>query len=355
MSTASSATLTCAAGAPVAVNDMIVVVVSADNNGSSGALSLSATMTDTLGNTYTNRQRGNYDPGSAAAGVSLGLWTAEVTKPGTPTITSNYSPNTTAKVMLVYIVTASGGFKPVYSNSAVGAGATTGTPTITTASITTPDMVFGAIGVETNAAVTLDGDTTNGSWSTQSTQTANGGTVTSSQRVAAQFKVVSGTATQTYNPTLTSADTIVGWVSITEVTTPVAPPAVIACSATVPAPGVSVAFTTGFVAISATMFAPTIRAIVPVSAPITVTVTVPQSGFAAPNTTTLRVISTIEYIAMVTNDRAYLRPDADTATGSWSTAPLWSKVDEAHPDDGEVIISESVTSGTTTIAKLSIA
>ena len=32
-----------------------------------------------------------------------------------------------------------------------------------------------------------------------------------------------------------------------------------------------------------------------------------------------------------------IRPDADNAAGTWTTAPLWSKLDESVADDGDFI------------------
>jgi hypothetical protein len=137
----------------------------------------------------------------------------------TDQVTINFSPNTTSKAGAIFKVTPDAGFKLSRLTSAFTAGAATGTPTITTSSITSGDLVVGVLAAETNAAITADADTTNGNWSAQITDTGNTGTVATSMRVASQAKVVTGTATQTYNPTLTSADVIIGWVSFTQIKT----------------------------------------------------------------------------------------------------------------------------------------
>jgi hypothetical protein len=63
--------------------------------------------------------------------------------------------------------------------------------------------------------ITPDADTTNGSWSTQ--QSTAQGTTTNGIAVASQRKVVTATATQTYNVTLDNvADCILGWIQLTE-------------------------------------------------------------------------------------------------------------------------------------------
>jgi hypothetical protein len=95
------------------------------------------------------------------------------------------------------------------------AGSATGTPTVTTATVTIGDVVIAVLAAESNVAVTQDGDSTNGAWSTQMTATGNTGTLLTSSRVAAQTKIVTATATQTYNPTLTSCDNILGWIIFT--------------------------------------------------------------------------------------------------------------------------------------------
>lgn len=48
-------------------------------------------------------------------------------------------------------------------------------------------------------------------------------------------------------------------------------------------------------------------------------------------------------------------PDADDAAGSWTTAPLFSKINEDAPDDSSQISSETlVAPGTTSVAKISL-
>jgi len=48
----------------------------------------------------------------------------------------------------------------------------------------------------------------------------------------------------------------------------------------------------------------------------------------------------------------FARPDADVSAGTWTTAPLWSSIDEAAADDGDLITS-STTSGSTCEVALS--
>jgi hypothetical protein len=58
----------------------------------------------------------------------------------------------------------------------------------------------------------------------------------------------------------------------------------------------------------------------------------------------------VEYVPGPTGQ--FARPDADTAAGTWTTAPLWSKIDETAASDAD-FISSSTTSGSTCTIGLS--
>lgn len=214
-STTSSATLAFDCGASFAVGDMVVVCVSADNNGSGGATSLSS-VTDAQGNTYTQRVNNTQDPGAAAAGQTLGIYTAIVTTAlvTTDDITVNFSPNTAAKAALVWKVVAGATEFPKF----VAAGSTaaaTASPTTGAVSVNSGDVIIGALARESNSTVTADADTTNGNWSTQVSVAGNTGTNATSSQITSQWKVVTATGNQTYNPTATSADLVIGYIEAT--------------------------------------------------------------------------------------------------------------------------------------------
>lgn len=198
------------------VGQMIYIVCVADNNGTSGASSTSATLTSSNGWTYTSRQTALNDPGAAAAGLTLYAWTARVTSTVSETVTVNFSPNTTAKVVAGGGLDSTAGYVDLSTtSSATGSGTA---PTITTGSLASGDVVIGIVGAESRAAVTADSDTTNGSWGTQNTAVADTLTEATSQRFARQVKTVTGSGTQTYNPTLgASADYIIAYLHFTEV------------------------------------------------------------------------------------------------------------------------------------------
>lgn len=218
-STTSTATLAGDCGQQFAVGDMIVVCISCDNNGASGASSLTS-VTDVKSHSYTLVQA-TFDPGAAAAGITAGVAWATITSAmlSSDDITVNFSPNTAAKVAGVWRLRPDSGITIQKVAHAFGAGSTTGAPTITTSSIASGDVVVGVLAGETNTGVVNpgDADTTNGTWSSTalSGAVANSGTAATSASLDIQVKRVTATGTQTFNPSIASCDNIIGWVSFT--------------------------------------------------------------------------------------------------------------------------------------------
>lgn len=202
------------------VGTWLVVVVASDNAGGGGANSLTTTMTDSVGNVYTNR--GGLilnDPTSANAGCTLGIWTAEIALAiSAGTITANFSPDTTRAAGLVYLVTPAQHYTPAYGSAGAGATSTSTTNTITATAVPINYTIFGCTAVEnTIVPATPDADTTNGSWSTQYGQASSSGTAATSMAVAAQWKTVTATGDQTYNLTYDGAnnrDSAVNWITL---------------------------------------------------------------------------------------------------------------------------------------------
>lgn len=91
-----------------------------------------------------------------------------------------------------------------FTHSAAVGTSTGGTPTATTIGTTQPaagNLVIGLLGSETDANATRDSDTTNGSWSTLSFTRTTGGNAATNVTVGMQYKIVTATGNQTYNPT----------------------------------------------------------------------------------------------------------------------------------------------------------
>lgn len=199
-STTSGATLAIP-GVTASVGEWLIVAVAADNAGTLGAASLQSSMTDSVGNTYTNRTLANRDAGDPNQGTTLGIWTAPVTTAITGgTITANFSPNTTAKAALVKKATPATGEQVNFGSVGTAQLGENDTPSYTTASITSGHTVLFAIAIETDETVTGDTDTTNGVWSALYTALADVGLSSAGQRIASQSKTVTATGTQTWNP-----------------------------------------------------------------------------------------------------------------------------------------------------------
>lgn len=194
-----------------------ILAVAYDNAGSQGADPF-ITISDTPVNAWTTRITVLNDPGAASAGAALRIFTAPISTLTTAnTITVSFgATSVTAKAWtLVEVSTNVAGAVVSYLTGSQATGSGT-TQTITTSSITINNLVFGALGQEGNGTRTGDSDTTNGSWSTA--QSAGFGTTTGGQEIISQYKIVTATGAQTYNPTATAlGDWCIGWISVSEV------------------------------------------------------------------------------------------------------------------------------------------
>lgn len=132
-----------------------------------------------------------------------------------------------------------------------------------------------------------------------------------------------------------------GTTSVTSVSTSITA-TVISSVTTLPSPAVT-SLSISNVPVPVVSASSTLYAITPVSdqsLQLTTPVVVPVASFTPPTI----LLSTIRYF----------RPSSDPSVGSWTVAPLWSKVDEVSPYDSDYISSEGITSGTTSIAKLAL-
>jgi hypothetical protein len=207
----------------IAAGSMGVLCLSFDNAGSAGSTKIlsNATINDSVGNVWTRRLDFIYDPGAANAGVEVGVYTGAITTQMTSsdTITVTFSTATVAKTATWSEISASVGVETYITGAAkcdgCTSGQTSGTPQITTASLTVGDATICFMGGESTAAVTGDSDTTNGNWSTQQTDSSAG-----TNRIASQAKVQTTTgSTQSYDVTLTSCDWQTAYIQVREVTT----------------------------------------------------------------------------------------------------------------------------------------
>lgn len=207
-STSSSATLVTGATITASVGDWLVALIAADNNGTSGAASLTSVQ-DSQSNTWTQRALINRTPGSAAGdGATLGVFVCEgVTNAlSSGTVTANFSPNTISKAIEVYRVQPGAGETIQFvACDATGNKSSTATHDAPTVSVTNGDTIFGAAAIEETATPTGDSDTTNGSWSTLIARVASTGLFASSMGCASQWKTVNATGNQSWAATTGSA------------------------------------------------------------------------------------------------------------------------------------------------------
>ena len=204
----STSTLTSDTNVNAAVGDLLVVLISADNAGTSGAASISS-VSDSNGHTYTQRAKINRDPGSANQGITLGIYTTTVTSAMVnDTVTVSFSPNTTYKCMAVYAITPDSGYTASVKFTDTGTTGNTSPIAYTSSSLDSGEIVLGAYAGETvnfpSGTVTGDSDTTRGSWSTRDWFSAYDGTNFQATLVV-QHKTVTGTGTQTWNISVSTA------------------------------------------------------------------------------------------------------------------------------------------------------
>lgn len=206
---------------------MAVLCVAADNSITGGATNNITTITDSHGNTWTKRQSPIFDNGNASAGVQ-GVIATTMQDKGVlttgSTITVTFADSTTAKTWTLTQVASAANTRVSFITGADSAGQTTTTPTVTSGSITSGDIIIAAAFVEAGTTMTLstdDTDVSNGAWGNSGVSQYNEiGTTTSGSVITSNFKVTTGTGTQTYNLTYSiSSDIIMSWIQLREVAT----------------------------------------------------------------------------------------------------------------------------------------
>ena len=200
---------------PIAVDDMIIVRVAADNL---SATTPTMTVSDPSGNTYSQVAFAGINA-TAAAGVVGGLFACTATSAvaAGQNITVTFSGSVAHKAgyaesFLKFSSTPRAGETPASGASS--------TPSVTSVSASTGDLVIGMAAVETRFVPSAyDSDTSNGSWSTGFVrQSATSGTDNLCVEAVGQWKIVTGAGTQTYNIT---AGASTDWVAHTAVFAPI--------------------------------------------------------------------------------------------------------------------------------------
>jgi len=196
----SSATLD-VTGITAAVGDTLILACAADDAGTAGVSSTSATITDAAGNTWTRLSETNRtQAGNASDGTTLSIWRATLGFTlSSATITINFSPNTTAKTAILYKVVPGAG--EVVELIATGPGVTGSASAFSSGNVNVDSgqYIFGFTANESRSGVTRDSDTTNGSWSAPLTEIADSGVLNTSQRISGQWKLATASGNQSYD------------------------------------------------------------------------------------------------------------------------------------------------------------
>jgi hypothetical protein len=207
-STSSSSSYTSAATvtATAADRDWLVVIVGVAN---SGTLNLSS-VTDSAGNTYTERATRQYTPFPGIGGC-FGVYTTEVTSDITNgQVTVNLSSSSANKAVQVYRFRPGTGEFASYIEGATFAGSTATSHSVPSISVTDADTIFCFAGISDDSTWTGDSDTTNGSWSTLVTRIA--ASATPDVNLSSQYKTVTATGNQTWTVTGPSRPGVPGYI-----------------------------------------------------------------------------------------------------------------------------------------------
>lgn len=188
-----------------AIGDTLIVVASGDNRGGATEGLPAGAITDSASHTWS---RLGYQKSTASANTAceVAVYGTEVTTAmsgGTVTLTAH--ADCIAKSFHVWRFR---GPSTTVRAASVGAEGTSTTPSVTHTGPVNTDLVIGAVAFEgpLGDSVTADADTTNGTWSAVTKHGTSEGTVVSNVAHAAQWKAVTATSSQTFNPTITSRD-----------------------------------------------------------------------------------------------------------------------------------------------------
>jgi hypothetical protein len=202
-STAGSGTLDIT-GITASVGDVLLICFAADNTALGGG-TRTVTAADNAGgstNVYTQRgTTGVQTAGSANDGAACYFHECPVTTAlSANTITLTFvEGNITTKAAEVYrLQPGTDQAVKFIAVDTASPGAARTTHSATTISVTTGHTIFAMAAIETDDAITGDGDTTNGNWSAVSTRLADGGADIACMSCSSQYKTVSATGNQAW-------------------------------------------------------------------------------------------------------------------------------------------------------------
>lgn len=205
--TAADATLASGATITASVGDVLLLCIAACNSGASGVAAVISSIADDAGsstNVYTQRgTTGNQTAGAANDGASQFFYECPVTTAlSNNIITVTFSANNAQKAFEVFRIQPGAGETVTFQSVGTAvAGAARTVHAATVVSVTSGDTIFCMAAIETDDAVSGDGDTTNGNWSAEVTRLADGGADAATMSCSAQYKTVNATGNQTWGAT----------------------------------------------------------------------------------------------------------------------------------------------------------
>lgn len=207
-------------GGAITVGNTLIMVASYDNSGTAGVDPNMWVVNSAVAATqlYGIDLRGNLwwriakvvrnSAGAANDGAVADIWAALVANAYTngDDLTLQFSFPVAA--LAVQVLECSGvntrSYSVVTPITGVGNGTTIG-PTGTITPTVVGQLVIGVAAIESNTAITGDGDTTGGAWNTAVNQVANSGVDATSMRLFVETKIVTTTAAQDWDVTKTGA------------------------------------------------------------------------------------------------------------------------------------------------------
>lgn len=172
------------------------------DNGATGGQPAVTTISVPGNETAAWSKLGAYTVATGTGGTAVvgELWvvktTVEWASSFVPVVTIDITRNAKAGVLVEF-----SGVTATQRGSVATNTSTTSVPSATNTAPLAGDLVVAASGWETGTAPTGDADTTNGSWSTIHSIASTGGLDQSNVTAALQYKIVTATGSQTYNPT----------------------------------------------------------------------------------------------------------------------------------------------------------
>ena len=179
------------------VDDILIVCVACD--GDAAAVIGTSAVTDSGSNSYT--RIAHIAPNGNIEAAIFGTTVTNALSGGTV----SFTVSTGDKDLTVYRFT--GGTTTLRGSAATSSGSGD-TISLANTNPNADDLVvgFGAMSGSASASVTFDSDTSNGSWSSGATDGTTGGSAPSNTALYSQYKIVTATATQTYDLTIDDRD-----------------------------------------------------------------------------------------------------------------------------------------------------